>query len=162
MLLQLHGKEEAGKKKNHGPNLLAPTAGNGMGESTRKTLRSGRGHPGIVLGLGRRPRAGPTKKPRGSPAAAPCRSQRHGGSRAATLQEPQQGRSYRATLKHSPLPRAHCFGPMRASAAALAQPATRETFCFNNPSLRFPLPAAQRLHEYGPIAFAPTEESLKN
>lgn len=47
-----------------------------MGESTRKTLRSGRGHPGIVLGLGRRPRAGPTKKPRGSPAAAPCRSQR--------------------------------------------------------------------------------------
>jgi len=38
-----------------------------MGESTRKTLRSGRGHPGIVLGLGRRPRAGPTKKPRGSP-----------------------------------------------------------------------------------------------
>ena len=33
-----------------------------MGESTRKTLRSGRGHPGIVLGLGRRPRAGPTKK----------------------------------------------------------------------------------------------------
>ena len=55
------------KKKKHGPNLLAPTAGNGMGESTRKTLRSGRGHPGIVLGLGRRPRAGPTKKPRGSP-----------------------------------------------------------------------------------------------
>lgn len=47
-----------------------------MGESTRKTLRSGRGHPGIVLGLGRRPRAGPTKKPHGSPAAAPCRSQR--------------------------------------------------------------------------------------
>ena len=84
------------------------------------------------------------------------------GSRAATLQEPQQGRSYRATLKHSPLPRAACFGTMRGSATALAQPATRETFCFSSPSPRFSLPAAQRLHEYGPTAFAPTEESLKN
>lgn len=132
--------------------VRAPAKHSAVAEATPGSCSVSGGGPVPVL----------LKKPRGSPAAAPCRSQRHGGSRAATLQEPQQGRSYRATLKHSPLPRAACFGAMRGSATALAQPATRETFCFSSPWPRFSLPAAQRLHEYGPIAFAPTEESLKN
>lgn len=77
---------KGGWGKKYNPVLLTPTARRGRGRSTRKTLLEGRGRS---QRFGSGPAPAPSKKPR--------------GSRAAALREPQEERTYLGTPKHSPV-----------------------------------------------------------
>lgn len=125
VLLKSHVKEGGEKKKTSVPILLAPTAGNGGAGAPVEPSSGAEAAPGPRSVSSRRAAASCrlfSKRPRGSPEAAPCRSRRRRGSRATALHKPREERSYQLTPQRSPLPQAHRFGARRGSAGTLAQP----------------------------------------